>query len=189
MDTSLIVAVLDANVLYPRYVRDTLLRMAEADLYSARWSADILAELSRNLLKDRATPAQVEWLHEMRVSFPTAEVTGYQAQIDAMKVDPKDRHVAAAAVVANAGLIVMDNLQDFPQIGRAPLKIEALSADAFLTRLVNVSPARVADTMKLQAADYRKPPRTPLELVDILGKRVPQFASAAKLALADSSSS
>lgn len=51
VDTSLIVAVLDANVLYPRYVRDTLLRMAEADLYSARWSADILAELSRNLLK------------------------------------------------------------------------------------------------------------------------------------------
>ena len=45
------VAVLDANVLYPFGVRDALLRFAEAGLYRARWSAEILDEWTRNLLR------------------------------------------------------------------------------------------------------------------------------------------
>ena len=44
------VAVLDANVLYPFGVRDALLRFAEAGLYRAHWSAEILNEWTQNLL-------------------------------------------------------------------------------------------------------------------------------------------
>ena len=46
-------AVLDANVLYPALLRDVLLILADADLYSAKWSAHIRDEWTRSLLRDR----------------------------------------------------------------------------------------------------------------------------------------
>jgi hypothetical protein len=46
-------AILDANVLYPQLIRDTLLSLAVEGLYHARWSATIHAEWTRNLLKDK----------------------------------------------------------------------------------------------------------------------------------------
>jgi hypothetical protein len=39
--------VLDACVLYPLPLRDTLLRCAEQNLYEVRWSRRILDELAR----------------------------------------------------------------------------------------------------------------------------------------------
>lgn len=37
-------------MLYPAYLRDTLLRLAEAKAFNPLWSAEIFAELRRNLL-------------------------------------------------------------------------------------------------------------------------------------------
>jgi hypothetical protein len=50
-----IIAVLDANILYPAPLRDFLLRLAEAELFTPRWSDDIHGEWTRNLLKNRPT--------------------------------------------------------------------------------------------------------------------------------------
>jgi hypothetical protein len=44
------VVVLDANVLFPFTLRDTLLRAAAAGFYQARWSSRILDEMTRNLI-------------------------------------------------------------------------------------------------------------------------------------------
>ena len=46
-------AVLDASVLYPQLLRDTLLSLAVAGFYNARWSATIHGEWTRNLAKNR----------------------------------------------------------------------------------------------------------------------------------------
>ncbi len=56
-------AVLDASVLFPAAVRDTLLRAAGAGLYQLYWSTDILEEVRRNLVKSgRATQEQAQRL-------------------------------------------------------------------------------------------------------------------------------
>ncbi len=50
---SSLVVVLDANVLFPASLRDTLLRAAEANLYQFRCTEEILVEVQRNLVNKR----------------------------------------------------------------------------------------------------------------------------------------
>ena len=87
-------AVLDANVLYPFSLRDTLLRLAELELYTPLWSARILEEMTRNLVQHRITAEQAARIETaMRGAFEEAEVDA--AEIDrlepAMTNDEKDR--------------------------------------------------------------------------------------------------
>src|SRR5262245_14399514 len=93
------IVLLDANVLFPFSLRDTLLRAAAAGLYQARWSSRILDEVTRNLVSTGTMPAdKAQRLRGiMEREFPEAEVTGYDHLIAAMKNHEKDRHVAAAA--------------------------------------------------------------------------------------------
>ncbi len=112
-------AVIDASVLYPLPLRDTLLRIAAADVYIPRWSDRILQEVARNLVADgRASEAQADRMTAaMCEAFDTATVPA----VDIERLEPemnnehKDRHVLAAAVVADAETIVTLNLRDFPR--------------------------------------------------------------------------
>jgi predicted nucleic acid-binding protein len=108
-------AVLDTNVLYPFSLRDTLLRLAELELYTPLWSARILEEMRRNLAQHRITAEQATRIEAaMRAAFEEAEID--TAEIErlepAMTNDPKDRHVLAAAVAADSELIVTFDLDD-----------------------------------------------------------------------------
>ena len=49
--------VVDANVLFPLTLRDTVLRAAAAGFYQLRWSAEILDEMERNLVSTRTMAA------------------------------------------------------------------------------------------------------------------------------------
>jgi hypothetical protein len=49
-------AFLDTCVLYPAYLCDTLLRLADAGAYRPLWSGNVMEELGRNLIK-RGLPA------------------------------------------------------------------------------------------------------------------------------------
>jgi predicted nucleic acid-binding protein len=109
-------AVLDACVLYPVGLRDTLLNVAEAGLFRVLWTEEILPETARNIVRD--TPGlTMEHLEKtfaaMRRAFPDAMISGYQPLIEAMTNHPKDRHVLAAAVAAQADVVVTANLRHF----------------------------------------------------------------------------
>ena len=94
-------AFLDTCVLYPAYLCDTLLRLAEASAYRPLWSADVFVELRRNLIDRGIPPDRVDRrLGQMSRSFPDALVAGYESLIEGMTNHPKDRHVLAAAVRA-----------------------------------------------------------------------------------------
>lgn len=175
---SLFGVVLDACVIYPMYLRDTLLRAAEMGFYRVHWSADILNEVRRNLVKDgRATEEGTKNLISMlQSSFPEAEVTNYEHLVESMLNDPKDRHVTAAAVLCGAQVIVTDNLNDFRTEALTPFNLEAQSADTFLTNLFYLAPDLMADIIVRQADDYYVRPMTVSELLDRLSKHVPMFA-------------
>lgn len=110
-------AVLDACVLLPMPLADTLLRMAETPrLYLPKWSEETIQEITRNLMgKWDKTPDQAKHREDaLRSHFPEALVAGCEQLIPVMKNDAKDRHVLAAAVVSGAKLIVTYNLKHFP---------------------------------------------------------------------------
>ncbi len=173
------VVVLDANVLFPFTLRDTLLRAAAEGFYQVRWSAQILDEMTRNLVASGTIPA--EKAHRLRAImervFPEAEVTGYEHLIGAMKNDEKDRHVVAAAVKAGAQVITTSNLKDFTDL---PEGIEAQSPDVFLSNLFDLDPVRFVELLRQQAADLVSPPITFDDLLAHLARAVPDLVAAVR---------
>ena len=166
--------VLDANVLFPFTLRDTLLRAAYADLYQVRWSAEILDETTRNLIgTGRMTDQQAQHLVEqMSQAFPEAMIEGYEPLTPTMLNDEKDRHVAAAAVKAGAEVIVTNNLKDFRNL---PPGIEVQSPDTFLCDLFDLDPSRMVNLLRQQAGALKNPPRSFEELLVGLSKSTPSF--------------
>jgi predicted nucleic acid-binding protein len=173
-------AVLDANVLYPFSLRDTLLRLAELELYTPLWSASILEEMTRNLVEGRITEQQAARIETaMRDAFEEAEVDAavIERLEPVMTNDPKDRHVLAAAVAAGAELIVTFDLDDFPPEVCEPLGIEAIHPDQFLLDLHDLDAEAVRAALEQQAADLHPP--WPLEqlLGALATAGVPRFAN------------
>lgn len=176
--------VLDANVLFPFTVRDTLLRAAALGMYQVHWSEEILDEATRNLIATgRMNDEQAAHLMAaMRNAFPEALVRGHEALIPSMPNDEKDRHVAAVAVKAGAQVIVTSNLKDFHPM---PDGVEAQSPDDFLLDLLDLAPADMIELLRRQAAALKKPPVRFEDLLTGLGKTVPRFEAAVR-ALLDS---
>src|SRR5690242_4361969 len=131
----MITAVLDACVLVPIVLADTLLRSAERDLFRPRWTEQILSEVQRNIPHSLDDVAAARRVMVMRQFFPEAMVTGHEPLINAMRNHPKDRHVLAAAVVVDADAIITANIRDFPTNALAPHAIEVLHPDDFLCAL------------------------------------------------------
>ncbi len=177
MDPVPFIVLLDANVLFPFTLRDTLLRAAAADFYQMRWSARILDEMTRNLVANGVMPEEKARRLRgiMESEFPEAEVTGYEDLIPAMKNQEKDRHVAAAALKAGAQVITTANLRDFTDL---PDGIEAQSPDAFLCNLFDLHPERFIEILHEQAADLVNPPMSFEEITARLRKTVPELVAA-----------
>jgi len=157
-----LVAVLDANVLYPQFLRDVLLRLAAAEIFIPRWTDRIHREWMRNLARDRpdiplARIGRVRKL--MEEAFPEASVKGYRVYEEFFTgVDRKDRHVAAAAVKAGATVIVTWNLRDFPADALSPRGISATDPDRFIAGLVARDRSTASTVLERHRTALQKPP-------------------------------
>ena len=171
--------VLDANVLFPFTLRDTLLRAAAAGCFQLRWSKEILDETERNLVATGIVPADraARLRSTMEDFFPEAMVVGHELLAHAMANDPKDRHVVAVAVKAGAQVIVTSNLRDFVPL---PEGIEAQSPDEFLCHLLDLEPDRFVQLLQEQASDLQKPPVTLDELLKRLHRIAPNCVAAVR---------
>lgn len=158
---------LDTCVLYPIVLTDTLLRVAEQSVFRPHWSADVMAELQRNLgrvpqIGDDGAARRIE---AMNRAFPDAMVSGYEGLVDGMECDPKDRHVMAAAVHSDCQVVVTYNLKDFPQAAMERHQLEAVHPDTFLLDQLDLYPEAVAHALWRQSAESARPRLTPLLLM------------------------
>lgn len=168
-------ALLDANVLYPAPIRDLLLQLAVADLFKARWSANIHREWIEALLRnephrDRAALERTRDL--MNLHTRDVLVTGYEALIPTLTLpDPDDRHVLAAAIAGRCDVIVTQNLKDFPETVLATFGIEAQHPDDFLCNQMSLAPGLFCSSVRKVRARLTSPPFSVEEYLDTLTRQ------------------
>jgi hypothetical protein len=126
----------------------------------------------RNVLKDNPH-LSAERLARTRTLMDQAVrdclVTGHEELIASLSLpDPDDRHVLAAAIHADADVVVTCNLADFPAESLARFNIEAQHPDDFLVRLLDEAPGMVCAVVKQQRESLRNPPKTAEELLATL---------------------
>jgi predicted nucleic acid-binding protein len=173
--------VLDACVLYPPSLRDLLLTLAALDAFDVRWSETILEELRRNVVADNPDldpdRFSVHTLAEMRRHFPAAMVSVGTDDIDQLDNEPKDRHVAAAAVVAAADAVVPINVKDFRSRVLDEAGIAVLTPGRLVELVLDEAPELVELAVRRITNRWTNPPHTPTEVADHLGRH-PTMASA-----------
>lgn len=158
------IVVHDACVLCPNTLRDLLIRIHQAGLVQAKWTEEILDEVSRNLVKNLPdiTPEKVERLRRLMVgAVRDCLVRGYEPLIEALHLpDPDDRHVVAAALRAKAQVIVTDNTKDFPADYLAGWDIDVKTADEFVLDQISLNWQAVYGELVRIADSRNNPPQS-----------------------------
>jgi predicted nucleic acid-binding protein len=173
------IALVDACVLMKAALRDTILRAAESEQFDLRiaFSREILEEVRRNLVANLHVPAQdaEDLVNTIADFFEDGLVQGYEDLIPVMQNHPKDRHVLAAAVRVEAGVIVTSNVKDFPDSACAPYDIQVQTPDQFLVDLWRINPQVMAQILVEQAEFLKNPPVALNHLLGDLAKDAPAF--------------
>jgi predicted nucleic acid-binding protein len=103
-------AFFDANVLVPITLADTILSLADWELFKPFWSQRVLNETKAAILEIHPglPESRIDYrLQHMQRAFPEACVSGYENLESLIELpDPDDRHVVAAAQKAGADLLV-----------------------------------------------------------------------------------
>jgi predicted nucleic acid-binding protein len=164
------VAVLDTNVLHPVITRDILLWFAFEELFTPRWSMEILLEWKRVLkrmhVNDHMAKQRITVLQR---AFPMAKVRGYKKHMQRLHLpDTNDHHVLAAAIQARAHFIVTSNTKDFPQAALQPFGIRAITADAFLSRLIEQHPSKSHQALVQMVSARKRPVQTKAQVIQLL---------------------
>ena len=166
------IVILDACVLFPAPLRDFLMHLALLDVFQARWTNEIHDEWIRNVLKMRSdlTQSQLTRTRDLMNSHVRdCLVENYEDLINEVTLpDQNDRHVLAAAVKANAEIIVTFNLRDFPNDILLIHNLKAISPDNLLAELFDYNADNFNLAFERQLKSLKKPPKTIDELLEIL---------------------
>lgn len=164
------VVLIDACVLYRQILRDLLLNLALQKLYLPKWSPGIQNEWVKTYFQkypeaDKAIPLLI--VERMNTKFPDAEVVGYASDIEKYSLPDKNvRHVLAAAVKAEAVIILTFNLKGFPISDLSKFEINPLSPDDFCEQLIVQHPNKFSEAFLGHLNMYQNPRLSVHELLE-----------------------
>ena len=178
-----IIALLDANVLYPAALRDVLVTLGAFNVYAPRWTNQIHDEWIRNVVLNRpgTNRARLESTRRaMELAIPGALAEGFESLIATLQLpDPNDRHVLAAAIQAKVQVLVTFNRKDFPRAEVDRWNIKVQSPDEFLCDLFTLNPHSVVAALANQRDRLKKPPLSTEQFLGNLRlQRLPRFVAA-----------
>lgn len=152
---------LDACVMVPNALCDTLLRLAERGFFRPLWSVRIMDEVKHAVLAMHPgldEPRVQARLDAMNGAFPDAQVVGWEQTCAGLDLpDPDDRHVLAAAIKGGAQSLVTSNLKDFPVEALIDTNVEAVHPDDFLLNQLDLYPGLALQVLTEQAEDLKHP--------------------------------
>jgi predicted nucleic acid-binding protein len=158
------VVVLDACTLYPAALRDVLMRLALHGLISARWTDAIHNEWIEAVLRDRPdlTRERLQRTRElMDLHAEGSLVTGYEPRMAGLELpDGDDRHVLAAAIEADADMILTWNLRDFPEVVLSSHGLHAVTPDDLLAGLIDDHREEMIAVLRGARLSLKQPPLT-----------------------------
>lgn len=143
---------LDACVLYPTVMREVLLAVARAGLFTPLWSARLLEEW-RRVEGEESDLGHV--IAATTALWPDAQLPESPPRADLWLPDPGDIHVLESALVGEAEVIVTLNLRDFPRRELAHFDLRAEHPDAFLMGLWLADPENVGAAIDSVVAKAR----------------------------------
>ncbi len=149
---------LDANVLYPTFLRGMVLGAADLGLFEPIWSERILGEWKHTA--ERLNPGDGAMAlgaqAVLATKWPEAAVT-WDASLEEQLwlPDLADIHVLAAAIAGGADKIVTMNLKDFPKRELMGQGVEAVHPDAFLYALWLDEPEKIAEIAAQEYATFK----------------------------------
>lgn len=167
------VVLADANVLYSGALRDLLIYLVLADAIELHWSPLILDEMAVALVDtNRMTASGARRLVTLMTNaLPEAMILPGALPPGITLPDPKDHHVLAATLAANAGVILTFNGADFPGERLAACgSVRAVHPDEFLLALLAVDDHRVIGAVNTSRKKLARPPLTPSQHLDHLHK-------------------
>lgn len=179
-----LVAVYDACVLYPAFLRDFLIRLAihgrRQGVMRAKWTGRIHREWIRAVLRDKPDLPRGELQRTRQLMDQHVlgcRVHGYQRWEQRLTLpDPDDRHVLAAALACVADVIVTFNTKDFPLDTLRPFGLTVVLPDSFVSQLMESGIVVTAATE--HRAALQRPPLSAAEYFDVLRRNgLPRTAS------------
>lgn len=173
-------AVLDACVLYPTVQRETLLAVAERQLFTPLWSARLLEEWARAAARRGDEALARAEIARLRARFPQAEVAPFPGIERRLWLpDPADVHVLATAVGASADVIVTVNARDFPRNVLAEEGVSRADPDGLLLGLLRATPGPVGEAAQGVLDEARRLSGEPWTARALFKKaRLPRFGKA-----------
>ncbi len=177
------IIICDANVLYSIVSTDLVLSLGVAELFRPRWTQQIHDEWMRKLLINRPDldPAKIERRRkQMDEAIEDCLITGYEELIPKLNLpDNDDRHVLAAAIHAQAQVILTYNQRHFSRRVLAPYGIIAQHPDKFLTTLMERFSTEVRDTLEEMRARKTRPSLSQAEILrKLANQKLPKFVAA-----------
>lgn len=180
----------DTNVLFPFSVMDLLLALSEDGVHDVIWTEALLEEWEEVIVREhKRTPETAARITaDIRQFFGDSEVERdeYEHLVDDMPgKDADDHEHMAAAVARQPCTILTHNKSDYPRKPLADRGVRVTDPDSYLCELADEVPDEVSDTIVRLAGEKRRPPKTPLDLLDALEHAdVPRFADKARGLLA-----
>lgn len=175
------VAVLDADVLVPILSCDLLLTAFDHDLYQPVVTHKILDEVERSLLRSfphldpDALRRRVEQMRQA-LALHTRDDTDLGDALEG--INPKDRHVAAAALANDADIVVTNDRRLRREIEARGGPLQATSADDFAVGLVAQTPDAIEHVIDDLIAKRVRRPIARDALLDRLAGMFPSFVTA-----------
>jgi predicted nucleic acid-binding protein len=164
--------VLDTNVIYPVVIRDLLFWFAHYEMYTPKWSNHIFNEWQSVMERKGVSSDESEKrVQKANLAFPDALVQHYEGLIKNLDLpDKKDCHVLAAAIKANAHLIVSNNIRHFPEeiLNNHGIKIK--TADDFFTDLIDLDGEKAISAFKEMVLNKKNPELDEYEVLNHLRK-------------------
>ncbi|GEM_PF-3569528 len=135
---------LDANILFSWNLNHVFMFFADTKvgLLWPYWSDAVIAEAIKNIMEaNRAediNKVKARFV-QMNILFPYASISDYESLSDIEGVDPKDQHVAKAAVHSECKYLVTGNIPDFIK-GNFNGSIKVVTPDSILSALAKKHP-------------------------------------------------